>query len=106
MKSDPKLVVKKIKNMGNVMKKILLATLVLAFNANAMTEEECKQQAKTAKAIYGMIQDGIIIPELENESVAAYIKEASDLFDKGEYCEARKLIMALPPQLAGKQTNR
>lgn len=76
--------------------KVTLLTLSLLIFTNttfaAMTEKECESQAKTINSLVKMIESGTLNP---NSEQVKKIAKAKDHFKKGEFCQARKIVLNL-----------
>lgn len=81
------------------MKKIIfIASLLVAnvtFNANAMTQEECKPQAMQASTMLEIVEGGLVP---DNNNRIEHLKKAVSLVKKGDYCAARTILINLGMQ--------
>jgi hypothetical protein len=60
-----------------------------------LSPEECKPQAATARDILAMIDSGTVPATAEHRSS---VQKAVDLYDAGDYCAARQIILNLGGQ--------
>ncbi|EGQ9131154.1 hypothetical protein GA069_15000 [Vibrio parahaemolyticus] len=70
---------------------LILALVSLSANA-AMTEEQCKSQAKAVDHLLEMVESGSLP---KNDEHVAKLEEAKKHIQKGEYCAARQIVLNL-----------
>ncbi|MBY8168121.1 hypothetical protein KW507_15715 [Vibrio fluvialis] len=64
-----------------------------AFNAYAaMSEEQCKSQATAVPHLLEIVESGTM-PATKSE--LAELKKAQEYLEKGEYCAARAIVLAI-----------
>lgn len=66
-----------------------------AFNANAMSENECKPQALMAKELLQMATSGVMPVD---KTKVDFLREVVALVDNGQFCAARTMLLTSAEQ--------